>query len=99
MTTKKMVLNGQEVDFSNALPLKVKDWRALEKHGVTMDTFINAAETRPTMEQMVQVAIRILARVGKDEAFVDELSLNDLMAVFKLLAEKEADPAEVNRPT
>jgi len=96
--TKKMMLNGQEVDFYNALPLKVKDWRALEKHGVTLEVF-TSAEKPPTIEQMVQVAIRILHRAGKDEAFVDELTLNDLMSVFKLLGEKEADPAEVNRPT
>lgn len=96
--TIKLTLSGQEVDLTSALPLRVADWRALEKHGVTMETFTNEG-VRPSFEQMVQVAIRVLGRAGKDETFVDQLTLNELVTVFSAFGKKEADPAEVNRPT
>lgn len=96
--TIKLKLNGEEVDVTSALPLRVADWRALEKHGISMETFTKE-DVRPTFEQMAQVAIRVLGRAGKDEAFVDQLTLNELVTVFSAFGKKEADPGAVDRPT
>lgn len=92
----KLMLKGEEVDLSAALPLKVADWRALEKVGISIDSFTDE-NSKMTIEKMTQVALRILGKAGKDEAFVNDLSLDELTSVFAALGKKEAEP--VNRPT
>jgi len=100
----KLKLQGEEVDLTNALPLRVSDWRALEKRGISLDKFTSMVDddgkvTVPPIEDMVQVVIRVLMRAGKDEAFVDNLSLSELTQVFSLMGSKEVDPKAVDRPT
>lgn len=94
----KIKLRNEEIDLNGALPLRVRDWRDLEKVGVSMDAF-TAENPKVSVEVMAQIAIKILSKAGKDEAFVDGLSLSELASVFSSAMSKEADPAEVNRPT
>lgn len=94
----KIKLKGEELELNGALPLRVRDWRDLEKAGVSMDAF-TGENPKVSVEVMAQVAIKILSKVGKDEAFIDSLSLGELASVFSAGLSREADPAEVNRPT
>jgi hypothetical protein len=91
----KVVLRGIEFELQEAVPLRVKDWRELEKRGVTPEKL----QKSTTVEDMAQIAIVVLRKLGREDAeqFVDEFSLGELTDVLVAMGKEEAKP--VNYPT
>lgn len=85
-------LNGKEIDLSRALPLKIKDWKALEKHGVN-------AQTAGTFEHMAKTLFHVLHKADSSitEEMVEDLEPNDPIVgqVFEGMVEKRI----VSNPT
>lgn len=89
----KVDFKGKELDLSTALPLKLKDWKALEKRGVTFKQF--------DTEMITSLSIIAYYVMSKADATitqedVDDLELNDpaLQAVLKSIQGGQA----VDRP-
>lgn len=86
-----LMLGGREVDLTKALPLKLRDWRKLEKDGITSKAIEGGA-----MEATFNLAFYILKKadpaVTEDE--VDDLTLTELKRVIEGVNEEN-----VNRPS
>jgi hypothetical protein len=78
MANLKVMLNGREIDLTNAVPLKLRDWKALEKAGITVEKV-----TSGNVEAMVALFYHILHKsdssVTLDE--VEDLSLDDTVVL------------------
>lgn len=87
----EVVLNGRTIDLRKALPLVIRDWKALERQGVT------AARLRdPGVSDAAAIAFHVLHKadstVTQDE--VDSLTLDDpaVQAVFRALNVAQEGP-------
>lgn len=73
-----MQINGKEVNLDDVVPLKVRDWRELEKHGITL---------KKLQEESVEHIARFVTFCGgkgnpdikRDD--VDDLTLDELVGV------------------
>ena len=73
-----MDINGKEIDLSRVLPLKVKDWRELEKHGITV-----AELQKESIESFARFA-KYCASKGNDSIThddINQLELEELIAI------------------
>jgi hypothetical protein len=70
----KVVLNGRQIDLKDAVPLKLRDWKALEKMGVTVDKVTNG-----NVEAMVALFYHILHKSDSSVTLeeVEDLTLDD----------------------
>lgn len=90
----EIVLNGRRIDLSLALPLVIRDWKALEREGLTP-----ARLREPTISDAAAIAFYVLhkadAAVTQDE--VDSLALNDpaVLAVFQALNVAQQEVADL----
>lgn len=87
-----LIINGKQVDLTAALPIKVKDWKALEKHGVSVTSLSN-----PSVEVLVNFVgyIAHKANPGIDIPDVDEMTMEELLQAVNLISvEKE----KIDRP-
>lgn len=91
----KVTLKGVEFDLTGALPLKVRDWRALEKQGIRLSD----GAGNLSIERAAVLAQYVLKKARPEVAddFVDDLTLPELMAVATEVPRVEA--AAVDRPT
>jgi hypothetical protein len=92
----KVTLKGVEFDFDGVLPLKVRDWRALEKLGIRLS---DGADNISSIERAATLAQYVLKKSRPEiaESFVDDLTLEELMSVAG--AVPRAEVAAVDRPT
>lgn len=93
----KITVAGIEFDLNKALPLKVKDWKALEAQGVGLRQVSMAGEvTVDNLSKLAQVVLK-KARPEISDDFVDELTLEDLVQIAKAVPQSESEA--MNRPT
>jgi len=90
-------LDGAELDFSSALPLRVADWKALKTVGVTIKSL---SVEDIDLDMLVKVVAHVLRKAGhsvSDEKLENSLTVSELSAAMNavLLAESAA----VDRPT
>jgi hypothetical protein len=87
-------LGNNEFDLSNVLPLKVRDWRALEKAGIRLGD----SESLGTVNSMAQMAQYILKKADDSIAddFVDDLTLDEIAKVTSVATEPGQ---KIDRPT
>lgn len=90
-----MKLNGRDFDLSKALPLRIKDWRALKKQGVTLEAL---RKGEVDVDSMAELASYVLnkAEAGSGAA-VEELTLPELTQILNAITDAEVQ--EVDRPT
>lgn len=87
----EVALNGRQIDLRKALPLVIRDWKALELQGLT-----TARLREPTISDAAAIAFYVLHKadpsVTQDE--VDDLPLNDpaVLAVFRALNVAQEGP-------
>lgn len=83
-----IMLGGREVDLNNALPLKLRDWRKLEKDGITSKAIEGGA-----MEATFKLAFYVLKKadpaVTEDE--VDDLTLPELKRIIEGVNKERTD--------
>ena len=72
-------INGKAVDVAPIAPLRVKDWRELAKHGITIDK-LDAGD----VDVMARVAYYCAHKVNESiqHLDVDELTIQELAALI-----------------
>ncbi len=88
----KLTIQGKEIDLGAALPLRVGDWRALQKAGVNAQQMADGG-----IEHAALLAEHVLKKAGADVQ-VDNLSLDELGAIVNAVGSSEAKEKE-DRPT
>ena len=90
-------LDGAELDFSSALPLRVADWKALKTVGVTIKSLSVEDIDLDMLVKVVAHALRKAGHAVSDEKLENSLTVSELSAAMNavLLAESAA----VDRPT
>lgn len=91
----KLTLNSVEFDLSGVLPLRVRDWRALEKQGLKLRDL----EGQLSFETAAILGQYVLKKANPKIAddFVDDLTLAEVMQIAK--AVPQAEVAALDRPT
>lgn len=90
-----MKLGGREIELSGALPLRIKDWKALKTKGVSLESL---RKGEADVDSMAALAAYVLEKAhAGDGALVDELTLPELTRILNSITEAEA--SEVDRPT
>lgn len=87
----KHEVKGKSIELS--LPLVTRDWKALHKdHGITLQSMAN-----PDVPIMSSVAAYVFKKSGVTDIDVDDLTLRELSAVMKIVADTEG--GDLDRPT
>lgn len=86
----KVEIKGKTLDLSLALPLKLRDWKRLEKQGVNSKQFEEGALTAISLVTFY-VLNKVDATITQDD--VDDLSLDDpiLQEVMKAVGGEKVD--------
>jgi len=92
----KVTLKGVEFDLDGVLPLKVRDWRALEKLGIRLS---DGGENVRSIERSATLVQYVLKKARPDlaEDFVDDLTIEELMSIGGEVP--RAEVAALDRPT
>lgn len=86
-------IKGKKLDLSPVLPLKLRDWKELEKRGANAKQFDNGAITAMSI-----VAFYVLSKLDKTitQDDVDDLELNN--SALQTIMQSVGGAKEVDRP-
>lgn len=77
----KLTLNGKVIDLDAALPLRIKDWKALKaKHNVTPEQLGSSNNFEALSVVVWYAANKVDNTITQD--MVDELTLGEMMDAF-----------------
>lgn len=90
----RITVAGIELDFTEACPLRVKDFRELLKRGVGMKQLKD-----PEVETMAVIVQYVLDKCGAKvpEGWVENLTQGEIARLMASIASAEEEP--VDRPT
>lgn len=89
-------LNGRKIDLSRAFPLKVADWKALGKIGITPDRLAGKVDVDALCGYALFVLRKADATVPTDE--IDNLPFTGLLRLLKQMGEYEASVDKIDVP-
>lgn len=92
-----VTLNGRTIDLAKALPLQIKDWKALKRNGVTPRDLQAGAE----VEQIAALVHHVLAKADPSVTVeeVDDLAFGDPVLKVVMKALEEAGKEKPDRPS
>ncbi|MCI0661000.1 MAG: hypothetical protein L0220_08000 [Acidobacteria bacterium] len=81
--SKVLRIGDKDIDFAKAIPLKVRDWRALKAAGVDLVKGIDALDIEMLIAVVTYLVHKVDPSIGED-AILD-LSTQNLIRIFRLI--------------
>jgi hypothetical protein len=96
MSSVIVVIAGHELDLAAALPLKVRDWKQLDKAGITPETLRSAETLTIAVSSAFVSHIVAKANSAVTQEMIDDLTLTELTEILMKIGEVQQ---RIDRPT